>query len=62
MHHTFVDAWEVDGGTMIALFEVFYRRLDGGELTLPCCNIFRVRNGLVDDYLIYMDINPVLAP
>jgi hypothetical protein len=42
--------------------DVYYRRLDGRELTSPCCNIFRVDNGLVDDYRIYMDVNPVLAP
>ncbi|MGA9675328.1 MAG: nuclear transport factor 2 family protein [Mycobacterium sp.] len=58
---TFTGAWEVDGGTVIALFDVYYRRLDGGELTLPCCNVFRVQNGLVLSYLIYMDVNPVLA-
>lgn len=62
LHHTVVKAWEVDDGSVIALFDVYYRRLDGGELTLPCCNIFRVENGLVVSYLIYMDVNPVLAP
>ena len=62
LHHTFTGAWEVDGGTVIALIDVYYRRLDGGELTLPCCNVFRVQNGLVLSYLIYMDVNPVLAP
>ena len=40
--------------------DVYYRRLDGRELTLPCCNLFRVRDGLVDTYVIYMDVNPVL--
>jgi len=29
---------------------------------LPCCNVFRLRDGVVDSYLIYMDINPVIAP
>jgi ketosteroid isomerase-like protein len=61
LRHTFVDLWEVDD-TVIAAMDVFYRRLDGTELNLPCCNIFRVRDSLVHSYLIYMDINPVLAP
>src|ERR1700756_1852762 len=44
LHHTILDLWEVDDGTVIALMDVHYRRLDGGELTLPCCNVFGVRN------------------
>jgi hypothetical protein len=26
---------------------------------LPCCNVFRLRDGFVADYRVYMDINPV---
>jgi ketosteroid isomerase-like protein len=62
LHHTFVDMWEVGEGTVVATMDVTYRRIDGRKLTLPCCNIFRVRDGLVHSYLIYMDVNPVLAP
>jgi ketosteroid isomerase-like protein len=40
---------------------VTYVRLDGQQLTLPCCNVFRFRDGLVSDYRIYMDIGPVYA-
>jgi len=61
LRHTIVDLWEVGDGTVIALMDVHYERLDGRELNLPCCNVFRVHNGRVDKYLIYMDINPVLA-
>ena len=61
LRHTILDLWEVDDGTVVALMDVYYRRLDGGELTLPCCNVFGVHNGVVNDYRIYMDVNPVLA-
>jgi hypothetical protein len=61
LRHTILDLWEVNGGTVIAIMDVHYERLDGRELNLPCCNVFRVRNGCVDKYLIYMDINPVLG-
>ena len=47
---------------VVALMDVHYRRLDGGELNLPCCNVFGVRDGVVNDYRIYMDVNPVLEP
>ena len=62
LRHTFLDIWEVNDDTVVATMDVYYRRLDGAELTLPCCNVFRLRDGVVDSYLIYMDINPVIAP
>jgi ketosteroid isomerase-like protein len=62
MRHTVVDMWEVDDGTVVATMNVYYRRLDGKELNLPCCNIFRIHDGLVNDYLIYMDVGPVITP
>ena len=40
---------------------VHYERLDGQRLSLPCANIFRLRDGLIADYRIFMDINPVFA-
>ena len=62
LHHTILDLWEVGDGMVIALMDVHYRRLDGRELNLPCCNVFGVHDGVVNDYRIYMDVNPVLAP
>jgi ketosteroid isomerase-like protein len=62
LHHTILDLWEVGDGTVVALMDVHYRRLDGRELSLPCCNVFGVHDRVVNDYRIYMDVNPVLAP
>ena len=36
-----------------------YTSLDGGEVTLPCCNVFRLRDGLVAEYRSYIDATPV---
>jgi hypothetical protein len=52
---------EAEGRTVIAAMRVHYTWLDGQELTLPCCNLFGTRAGQVDDYRVYMDINPVFA-
>ena len=41
--------------------DVHYRRLDGRELNLPSCNVFRVSDGLIRDYRIYTDVNPVIV-
>jgi ketosteroid isomerase-like protein len=62
LHHTILDLWEVGDGMVVALMDVHYQRLDGRELNLPCCNVFGVRDGVVNDYRIYMDVNPVLTP
>jgi ketosteroid isomerase-like protein len=42
-------------------FDVYYTRLDGGEVTLPCCNVFRLRDGLVAEYRSYIDATPVYS-
>jgi ketosteroid isomerase-like protein len=62
LRHTILNLWEVGDGTVVALMDVYYRRLDGRELNLPCCNVFGVRDGVVNDYRIYMDVNPVIEP
>ena len=50
-----------DVDAVIVELKVHYTRLDGTELTLPCCNVFRLRDGAVADYRVYMDITPVYA-
>jgi ketosteroid isomerase-like protein len=60
--HEITALYEVpDAGVVVAELSVTYRRLDGRELTLPCCNLFRIVGGRIADYRIYMDINPVYA-
>jgi ketosteroid isomerase-like protein len=34
---------------------------DGGEVTLPCCNVLRLRDGLVAEYRSYIDATPVYS-
>lgn len=60
--HNVTQRWQVDADTAVVLADVYYKRRDGRELTLPACSVFKVRDGLVADYQIYMDLNPVLAP
>jgi ketosteroid isomerase-like protein len=61
IRHVIEHLWQVDADRVIAVATVHYERLDGGRLSLPCANSFRVRDGEVSDYRIYMDITPVLA-
>jgi ketosteroid isomerase-like protein len=58
--HEVLNVWR-DGDALIAEFDVHYTRLDGREVTLPCCNVFRLRDGLVAEYRSYIDATPVYA-
>ena len=60
IRHEITSMWSVDD-VVIAEMAVHYERLDGRKVTLPCCNVFRVRDGLVFDYRVYLDIGPVYA-
>ena len=50
-----------DRDALIAEFDVHYTRLGGGEVTVPCCNVFRLRGGLVAEYRSYIDATPVYS-
>jgi hypothetical protein len=56
-----VDRSNLDTIEVPGALDVHYRRLDGRELNLRCCNVFRVSDGLVRDYRIYIDVNPVIV-
>jgi ketosteroid isomerase-like protein len=58
--HEVLNVWS-DGDALIAEFDVHYTRLDGREVTVPCCNVFRLRDGLVAEYRSYIDATPVYA-
>jgi limonene-1,2-epoxide hydrolase len=58
--HELLAAWDV-GETAVLEMTVHYRRHDGSEIALPCCNIFRFSGDQIADYRVYMDIAPVYA-
>jgi ketosteroid isomerase-like protein len=50
-----------DRDAVIVEFAVHYMRHDRDVVTLPCCNVFRLRDGLVAEYRSYIDAQPVYA-
>jgi ketosteroid isomerase-like protein len=58
--HEIIDVWS-DGDTLVTELEVHYTRLDGQQVTVPCCNVFQLRDGLVSGYRSYIDATPVYA-
>jgi ketosteroid isomerase-like protein len=61
IRHEITSLWTVADDIVITEMLVHYERLDGERLTLPCANVFRLRDGLIADYRIFMDISPVFA-
>ncbi len=47
--------------TVVCEGEVTYTRRDGGAVTLPFCNVFETKDGLISVYRIYIDIAPLYA-
>jgi ketosteroid isomerase-like protein len=60
--HEIVWLGEVGVDAVIVEMNVVYTLLDGSSVTVPCCDTFRLRDGLIADYRIYIDISPVLKP
>ena len=61
LRHEIHSVWTVDGDVVITEMTVHYERLDGQQISLPCANIFRLRDGLIADYRIFMDVAPLFA-
>src|SRR6476469_10966324 len=47
-----------DGDAAIVEFDVHYTRHDGNVVTIPCCNVFRLQDGLIAEYRSYIDASP----
>jgi limonene-1,2-epoxide hydrolase len=56
--HEIINVWR-DGDILVTELEVHYTRLDGRQVTIPCCNVFGLRDGLVAGYRSYIDATPV---
>lgn len=41
--------------------QVTYTRKDGSAITLPFCNVFETKDGLISLYRVYIDIAPLYA-
>ncbi|MGL5938799.1 MAG: EthD domain-containing protein [Waterburya sp.] len=58
LYHDIKMMWEV-GDTLFVEMDVTYWRKDGSVVNLPCCDIFRLKDGKFSELRIFMDANPV---
>lgn len=56
LSHTVDETWCTPTG-VICQGTVTYTRFDNSTLTIPFCNIFRVNEDLIEEYLIYADVS-----
>jgi ketosteroid isomerase-like protein len=63
IRHELHDIWTAaeDEAVRVAAMTVHYTRRDDNVVSVPCCNVFRLRGGLITEYRVYVDITPVLA-
>lgn len=60
LQHNITNTWVIREH-VICKGEVTYTRKDNTKITLPFANIFEMKDALIKEYLIYIDINPLYA-
>ena len=60
LSHEILSLWESDEGVAIRL-DVTYVTLDGRTVTIPVVTTFREHDGLIDEYQVYFDPEPVFT-
>lgn len=55
IRHQVHQGWATDDGHVISKVTVTYRRLDGHEVTCPAAGIWRLTDGKISEYEIYVD-------
>lgn len=60
LRHEILETW-LHAETVICQGRVTYTRTDGSEVTLPFATIWRMRGDRIQEYLIYIDIQPLFS-
>lgn len=60
LRHQLFDVWEINDA-VICQGEVTYTRKDDKQVTLPFVDLFRMDDGRVREYLIYIDPGPLFT-
>ncbi len=58
MSHSFDGLWQ-QADNIICTGQVHYTRLDDSELTIPFATVLQMKNDLIQDYQVYVDISPL---
>ncbi|WP_417433693.1 nuclear transport factor 2 family protein [Kiloniella sp.] len=58
MSHRIDRIW-AQGNDIICKGKVHYKRLDQSELSLPFATVLEIKNSLIQDYQVYVDVTPL---
>jgi ketosteroid isomerase-like protein len=61
LHHQGNQTWDAADDIAVTEGLVIYTRHDGGTVDVPFVNVYRLEDGLIRDYRIYVDITPLYA-
>jgi ketosteroid isomerase-like protein len=63
LRHELDSTWRVEGdpNVLVVPMTVHYTRLDDISVSVPCCNVFRLVDGLIHRYQVFVDMSPVFA-
>jgi ketosteroid isomerase-like protein len=63
IRHEIHDIWNAaeDDAVWVVRMTVHYTKGDGHTVSLPCCNVFRLLEGAISEYRVFMDMTPVFA-
>ena len=58
--HSMQGMWEARD-TVVCEMEITYTRLDGTDVTVPCCDVFRIQGDKIEEMRVFVDVTPVFA-
>jgi ketosteroid isomerase-like protein len=58
--HAMQGTWE-SGDTVVFEMDITYTRLDGREVTVPCCDVFRISGDKIQEMRVFVDVTPVFS-
>jgi ketosteroid isomerase-like protein len=63
VRHDIHNIWSVveNPDAAVSQATAHYTLHNGNQVSLPCCNIFRLSGGLISEYRVFMDITPALS-
>jgi ketosteroid isomerase-like protein len=56
VHHEIEESWFTDGAVIVH-GTATYTSHDGGSITVPFCNVFKMSGDRIREYLIYVDVS-----
>lgn len=60
LSHELLNTWH-DGDAVIVQGVVTYTRKDDKKVAVPFCDVFKMKDDKIAQYLIYMDVTPLFA-